>query len=45
MDQPVIDWRESFYAAQLAGPIMAAMDKQFGDWIWNQPGNYRERGL
>ncbi|MGD9297142.1 MAG: LTA synthase family protein [Chromatiales bacterium] len=25
--------------------MMAAMDKQFGDWIWNQPGNYRERGL
>jgi phosphoglycerol transferase MdoB-like AlkP superfamily enzyme len=25
--------------------MMAAMDRQFGDWIWNQPGNYRERGL
>jgi len=25
--------------------IIGAMDKQFGDWIWNQPGNYRERGL
>ena len=27
------------------GQMMAAMDRQFGDWIWNQPGNYRERGL
>jgi len=27
------------------GQITAALDRQFGDWIWNQPGNYRERGL
>ena len=25
--------------------ITVAMDQKFGDWIWNQPGNYRERGL
>ena len=27
------------------GQITAALDRQFGDWIWNQPGNYSERGL
>ena len=27
------------------GQISGALDRQFGDWIWNQPGNYRQRGL
>ena len=25
--------------------ISTYMDKLYGDWVWNQPGNYRERGL
>ena len=25
--------------------IVAYMDGRFGDWVWNQPGNYRDRGL
>ena len=25
--------------------ISAYMDRLYGDWVWNQPGNYRERGL
>ncbi len=25
--------------------IAAYMDNVYGDWVWNQPGNYRERGL
>lgn len=25
--------------------VIAFMDKHYGDWIWNQPGNYKDRGL
>ena len=25
--------------------ISAYMDRVYGNWVWNQPGNYRERGL
>ncbi len=28
-----------------AADITRYMDRQFGDWIWNQPGNYKDRGL
>lgn len=28
-----------------AGEVTAYMDKQYGDWVWNQPGNYKQRGL
>ena len=28
-----------------AEDIIHYMDHQFGDWIWNQPGNYQDRGL
>ncbi|SDO71693.1 LTA synthase family protein [Desulforhopalus singaporensis] len=28
-----------------APEVIAFMDKRYGDWVWNQPGNYRDRGL
>ncbi len=28
-----------------APEVTAYMDKRYGDWIWNQPGNYKDRGL
>ncbi len=28
-----------------APAVTQYMDKNYGDWIWNQPGNYKDRGL
>ncbi len=28
-----------------APDVTAYMDKRYGDWVWNQPGNYKDRGL
>lgn len=30
---------------QQASVLTKYMDDTYGDWIWNQPGNYRDRGL
>ena len=31
--------------AQNSEPLRVALDKQFGNSVWNQPANYRQRGL
>jgi len=30
---------------QYAAPLRASLDRQFGNSVWDQPGNYRQRGL
>lgn len=27
------------------GPVITTMDQRFGDWVWNQRGNFEDRGL
>ncbi|MFK7993177.1 MAG: LTA synthase family protein [Granulosicoccus sp.] len=35
----------SFAITVNSEPLRIALDKQFGNSVWNQPANYRERGL
>jgi len=30
---------------QYAAPLRAGLDREFGNSVWDQPGNYRQRGL